>query len=117
MLDLRVDHGAERRLLQVQQLRHDVRLCVAANPPPLAKSEPRRPERHEDDVFVPLAFVAAVARAVRYSVRKVDEGADARRAERRNTQAMAPTAPSRGADAASVHGSLGPMPNRKRRSN
>ena len=30
MLDLRFDHGAQRRLLQVQQLRHDVRLRVSA---------------------------------------------------------------------------------------
>ncbi len=29
VLDLRVDHGAQRRLLQVQQLRHDQRLRVA----------------------------------------------------------------------------------------
>ena len=29
VLDLRLDHGAQRRLLQVQQLRHDVRLRLA----------------------------------------------------------------------------------------
>jgi hypothetical protein len=30
VLDMRLDHGAERRLLQVQQLRHDQRLRVSA---------------------------------------------------------------------------------------
>ena len=30
VLDLRVDHGAQRRLLQVQELRHDVGLRVGA---------------------------------------------------------------------------------------
>ena len=28
VLDVRVDHGAERVLLQVRELRHDVRVCV-----------------------------------------------------------------------------------------
>jgi hypothetical protein len=28
VLDLRLDHGAQRLVLQVRELRHDFRLCV-----------------------------------------------------------------------------------------